>query len=497
MSPAVGRISGPSPGSWRTIARRELLEVVVSPTFAWTFAVSSILILLAFWVGGRQVLLESRRAEAARAADLRRFAGETDWQAVTPSVGLPPLPMAGLVAGVVNDLGRVATVEGRGAIEATDSWYGSEPVAALLRVLDLEFVIRVVLSLFALLLGHDVVCGERERGTLRLVFASGLKRASFLGGKIAGALAALLLPLAVPLGLGALLLRFLGVPMGALDWQRLGLVVLSGLLYVAAFLALATWISTWTRRPGDAFLLALSAWVVLVLVVPRAAVSLAARALPVLSRDEIQSERSRLQSQLFAGDRENFRQVVEVMAMGRGDGESVADRMAKINQMMEKQASERDRRLRELDRGLAERRRAAQGGQRALAFGLARLSPAATFTLAAEELAGTSLALADDFAAQLARYQEELGRFQEAKTGGRGAGGGMRIKIKISEHGEGDADDGTPQPVDLAEMPVFVWQPPPLAPAIERALPDLALLAGFALLCFAGSFVSFQKYDLR
>ncbi len=88
---------------------------------------------------------------------------------MTPTVGLPPQPLEMLIAGVAYDIGRSATVEGRGVIETGGSRYASEPVAALLRVLDLEFVFRIVLGLFAVLLGYDAVCGERARGTLRLV----------------------------------------------------------------------------------------------------------------------------------------------------------------------------------------------------------------------------------------------------------------------------------------------------------------------------------------
>jgi ABC-2 type transport system permease protein len=476
--------------AWRVIARRELLEVLVSPKFAWTFATSATLVVLPFWVGAQGYLLEARRHEAARAADLRRMQGETDWLEVAPTVSLPPQPLEALVAGVANDVGRSAQVQGRGAIETGGSRYGSEPVAALLRVLDLEFVFRIVLGLFAVLLGYDAVCGERARGTLRLCFAGDLERSSFLGGKIAGALAGLALPLLVPIGLGALVFRLAGVPMAALDWTRLALVLLAGLLYLAALLALATWISTLVRQPAHAFFLALSAWLVLVLVLPRAAVSLAANERPVLSRDAIAAERTRLQTELWDRDRESFRARIEGV-IGGGPGGDPEQAMQRVNELIDRQASERERRIAELERGLLERRAAEQSRQRRLAFGLARVSPAACFSLAAAELAGTSLALEDDLRAQLLRYQEQLGRFQEAKSGGRRSTGGVRIKISLGHEPE------EPKPIDTAELPMFRWQPPPLRPALARAAGDLALLLAFPLAFYAAAFVKFQRYDLR
>ena len=488
------RVAGAAPAAWRTVARRELLDVLVSPKFAWTFGTSALLVLLTFWAGARGWHLEQRRHEAARAADLRQMEGETDWAAVAPTVTLPPQPLEMLVAGIAHDVGRSASVEGRGAIETTGSRYGSEPVAALLRVLDLEFVFRIVLGLFAVLLGYDAVCGERARGTLRLCFAGDLSRSSFLLGKIAGALAGLALPLLVPVGLGALVLRLSGVPMSALDWGRLALVLLAGLLYLTTLLALSTWISTSTRQPASAFFLALSAWVLLVLVVPRAAVSIAAHQVPVLSRDAVQAARARLAGELWARDRVEFRGRIEGLLGGGHSPEQGRRMLGDINQILDAQAAERERRLGELERGLLERRRAEQARQRRLAFGLARISPAASFTLAAAELAGTSLALEDELRAQLLRYQEELGRFQLAKTGRRSASG---VRIQIADGRGGGTAAEPPQPIRPAELPAFTWRPPALRPAVARAAGDLALLAAFPLAFYAAAFFAFQRYDLR
>ena len=488
--------SAPRPAAWWVVARREMLATVVSPKFAWTFALSAALIVLTFWVAARGYHLERRRYDAARAADLRQLQGETDWLSVTPTVGLPPQPLEMLIAGVAYDIGRSATVEGRGAIETGGSRYASEPVAALLRVLDLEFVFRIVLGLFAVLLGYDAVCGERARGTLRLCFAGDLSRAGFLLGKVTGALGGLVAPLLLPLALGALVFQLSGVPMSGADWLRLALAVGAGLLYLAALLALSTWISTLVRQPAHAFFLALSAWVLLVLVTPRAAVSLAANAAPVLSRDAVQAQRTRLQNELWERDRASFRQQIEGLLGGgrRGPG-GAQQAMMNVNKLIDEQAAERERRLAELERSLLERRRADQARQRRLAFGLARLSPAASFTLASAELAGTSLVLEDELRGQLARYQEAFGRFQEAKAGRRSTGG-IRIKIQTSD-GHGDDEDELPKPIVAAEMPPFQWQPPPLRPALARAAGDLTLLALFPLVLYTAAFLTFQRYDLR
>ncbi len=69
-------------------------------------------------------------------------------------------------------------------------WNSSErPYNPLLRVftqIDLSFVVRIALSLFALLLMFDSFSGEREGGTLPMVLACPVRRLEVLAGIVYG-----------------------------------------------------------------------------------------------------------------------------------------------------------------------------------------------------------------------------------------------------------------------------------------------------------------------
>ena len=477
--------------SWTLIARKEALEILRSPKFSWTFGICALLVLLAFYVGGRGYLLEQERWEAARTENLRQMEGETDWLEIAPTLSLPPQPITGLVGGVAHDIGRHVTVSGRGPIRPWGSRYGSDPVFAIFRFLDLEFVFRIVLSLFALLFAYDAICGEKERGTLRLCFSYGVSRSTFLTGKILGALGALVLPFLIPVGLGALIWIVQGIPLSGSDWLRIGLIVAAGFVYISCFLSLAVWISSLTQRSSHSFMLLLSIWVVLVLVAPRAAVTLSAHQIPVLSTDEIQAESSRLRSQLWQADHKEMRELMQSVMQGGDDGQSIEQRLEQFTQSVDDMATARDEKVKERERTLTEKRRSQQGTQQALAFGLARISPAAALNLATQNLAATSLNLESHFRSQLEQYQATYGRFQAEKSGGKRSGGGMRIQIQTGE------EEIEPEPIDPLELPAFDYQPPSLASGLQSAIPDLALLVGFNLLFFTASFVSFLRYDPR
>jgi len=476
------------------IVRKELMEIMGSTKFTTTFGVCSLLIILSFFLGGRGFLVGQAQFEAAVAEDRRQLEGETDWLSVTPSVFLPPQPLAYLVSGVAHDIGRSAEVTGLGSSRPEGSRYGQEPLLALFRFVDLEFTFQVVLSLLAVLFAYDSICGERERGTLRLVFANAVPRSTFLLAKIAGAAVALIVPLLIPIGIGCLLLIFLGVPMAADDWVRLALVIVAGFLYIGAVLGLSVLVSSLTRSSSTAFVTLLTLWVVAVLVVPRSSVLLAARAVDVPSVDEALSERSRLRSQLWNEDRKKIREFMrEGMAQAEQSDDPQAamqSRIGRFNTWFDELSAEREEKVAVLDARLAEERANRQRWQQRLAFGLARVSPASAFSLAAASLAGTSLELPQHYLDRIHAYQERFAAFQRKKTGRRG--GSMRIVIKT-----GDDDEEEPGPIDAAELPAFAYEPPPLDRALRAAVGDLSLLVMYVLLFFTGSFVAFLRYDVR
>jgi len=475
---------------FKLIVEKELRDILLSTKFATTFLVCAILIVLAFFLGARGYHVGRAQYDAAVAEDRRQLEGQTDWLSVSPSVFLPPQPMAYLVPGISNDIGRTTEVRGRGGLRPEGSHFGEEPLLAVFRFVDLEFTFQVVLSLLAVLFAYDAICGERERGTLRLTFSQPVPRATFILAKIAGSFLALTVPLLIPLTAGGLILLLMRVPMTGQDWLRLGLVVLAGMLYVGAILGLSVFVSSITRRSSTAFVVLLSLWVVGVLVLPRASVLLAARTVDVPSTDQMLSQRSRLWAQLWREDQQEIQAFLRNSFGNEPQDPAAGQRaVAEFNRKFDELAEERQRRLSELDLRLTEERRNRQTSQQRLALGIARFSPASAFSLAAAGLAGTSLDLPEQYLSQLAAYQERFAAFQHEKTGR--SSGGIRMVIKT-----GDEED-EPGPIDPGELPAFVWRPPTTGEVIQAGVFDLSVLALFNLLFFSAAFVAFLRYDVR
>ncbi len=470
---------------FRLIIEKELKDIISSTKFAVTFGVCSFLIMLSFYVGGRNYQIGREQYDAAKRENFRKMEGVTDWRDVREHrIFLPPQPMASLVMGVSNDIGRNVEVRGRGELNAEDSRYGEDPIYAVFRFLDLDFIFQIILSLFAILFAYDAINGEKERGTLRLTFANAVPRGTYILGKMAGSFLALAVPLLIPMLVGCLILMAMNIPMHGDDWTRLALIIVCGYLYFGAFLALSLFVSARTERSANSFLMLLIAWILSVMIVPRTAVLLAGRAVDVPSVDELASKKSRYAASLWQEDR---KKMSEFKAP---EGTKMQDMMQEFQKFMAKIGDERDAKMTELSSRLNEERANRQRLQERLAFGLARLSPSATFSLAGATIAGTGTQLKQEYKSSGEQYQKVFGEFMKGKTG-MNPGGGMVFRITT------DTDQEKKTPINVSEIPEYQFRPQPVSASLAAIAIDFGILALFNFIFFVGAFVSFVRYDVR
>ncbi|MBI3193937.1 MAG: ABC transporter permease subunit [Ignavibacteriae bacterium] len=467
----------------RLIIEKELREIIGSTKFAVSFGVCALLILLSFTIGAKNYHVSVAQYEAAKRENIRQMEGLTDWFSVrTHRIFLPPQPLASLVNGVSNDIGRTIEMQGRGELTADDSRYNDEPMFAIFRFLDLEFIFQIVLSLFAIVFAFDSINGEKERGTLRLSFANAVPSEKYILGKLLGSFLALGIPLIVAILAGCLMLPLLGISLNGDEWLRLTLVIGAGLLYFGLFLSLSIFVSALTHRSSHSFLMLLVVWILSVLIIPRASVLLAGRAVDVPSVDELASQKNRFSSQLWKEDREK-------MSAFKATATEPMKQMEEFQQFMGKQNDERDKKMQEFSVKLNEDRANRQIVQQKLALNLARVSPATTFSLLATTLSGTSLQLKDKFRNEATAYQQSYANFIKAKTGL--VPGGRMMVFRMEVNGE------KAKQIDPYELPVFEYHPFTVNDVFSSSMIDFGLLVVFNSLFFVGAYVSFLRYDVR
>ncbi len=353
-----------------------------------------------------------------------------------------------------------------GELNLINSRFSADPLFAVFRFLDLNFVFIIVFSLFAILFGYDAINGEKESGTLKLVFSNKVSRASFILSKLLGSVLALGVPLLVPLLIGCLMLLGFGIPMSGVEWLRLGLVIVAGLLCFGVFLTLSIMISAIVARSSVSFLLSLVVWIFSVLIIPKGSVLLASQFASVPSLDAVETQKRKFtadQRQKWMQATQNWFSAHMTSSSGVSDSGFV-NAMAAFQDSMQK-ASEDARQ--EFYGRLDEDWRNKKDWQENWAFGISRISPTAVFQIAAMNIAGTDVGMKFRYMQQLNRYRDVFAETMRKKTGS--SADYFRIVIRRFSGGQNDQEEKQ-KSLNPSELPEFVEQPRTLGDSITASM---------------------------
>jgi ABC-type transport system involved in multi-copper enzyme maturation permease subunit len=397
--------------------------------------------------------------------------------------------------GVNSDIGRYSDI-GRGQdVRLVRSEYSDDPMLAAFQFLDPTFVVLIVLSLIAILFTYNAINGEKESGTLKLVFANKLSKAEYIIGKLIGSWLAILTPVLISFLIGALLLILMGINFSASSWGRFGFFFLASVLYTTCFMLLGVFISAMTHRSSVSFLVLLVIWICAVLIVPKAATMLAGRAMPVPTVDEIESRLASYSTQArieFFNDmtkrsRERFRSMADMKPEERQPA------IAAFQQENETKRKEMEQSITDYSARVYEDYYNQKARQELLAFSLAKISPASQFQLATMKLGGTDVGMKKRFEDAMKEYKAQYTNYVQQK-----GGSGMTIRMSTGRGSTTGSMAGPPQQkIDVSEMPKFKDPDYSFGTSVTGALFDLGLLTIFNVLAFVGAFVVFLRYDMR
>ncbi|MEC9380852.1 MAG: ABC transporter permease subunit [Candidatus Latescibacterota bacterium] len=457
------------------IIRKEVLHNVLSFRFAVTYALLFILVVVSMFLMGSQhrtKVDEYIRAEGQLTTKLDEITNTPDaneqFQKVIQA-DLPgaraPRPLSVLARGLEGSLPTQVSSRNRFVTRSSDDRLGRNVLYDVFQTPDFAYVVNIVLSLLALLFVFDSICGEKERGTLKVLLSNSVPRDTVLLGKWVGGYLSISAPFAVAVVGGFVYLSLSGaMQLQPDDVIRFAAISLISLLYIAVFFSLGLFISTATHRGSTALLLSLLVWIVWILVVPNLAPITARLVAPVPSRQVIDAEQQAI-------DREA--QLLQ---------ESIRKRKVYGDQE-ESERIQQDAELkrRKLDQFYNDR----MTRQVSFSQGLARLSPSASYLFAVTRLAGTGPILFD-------RFRDAHDRFQEAQNDWRD---------DLFRSGNVEFTRTGPQVKDKDwfdpdSIPRFQMYSEATRAAIDAAMFDILLLVVFAVLFFMLSFAFFLRYDV-
>jgi ABC-type transport system involved in multi-copper enzyme maturation permease subunit len=358
-------------------------------------------------------------------------------------------------------------------LEGPDYSLRSNPLLGDFEFLDWGFIVGLVLSFAAILLAHDSINGEKQRGTLRLILSNPVPRAQFLISKYASAFALLTVPLAIGSLVGLLVFTGSGlITFRGDDWIRVGLVFLISLLYLSLFIVLGLLISTAFKEPQASLVVSLLVWVVLVIIIPSGATLTGNLLVDLPSAVMVQEEAQRAAAEARANyDRRHPHPDNWAMSGQWSPGEPLL-RAFEVD----------DARNRILDR--YEDQKIAQVG---VSQNLSRLSPAGLYQSAALSISGSGILHYQSFSRQARRYRETLRNFVDVLC----PGDKVRPSFATGTH------PSVSLKIDFQAVPKFEEQRITIREGWNRAVWDTGVLALLNVVFFALTWVLFLRCDVR
>jgi ABC-type transport system involved in multi-copper enzyme maturation permease subunit len=416
-----------------TIARKEIVSNLLSYKFFIVILLTTVLLFTSFFVM------------------VKDFKGRlADYDIIRPKPGdaiavLPPNPLSIFAKGLDEAMTRSFEISRTGigvrAGQKTDN-----VIFSFFPAPDFVYIVKIVLSLVALLFGFDQVSRERETGVLRLMLSNSLPRAKVLSGKWLGNFLSLAVPFLLVTLLGFALMNMdPGIRFSASGTGRFFLLALTSLFYIALFLSLGIFLSTLTRRSAATLVVLLLIWAIAVFVLPNLGTLVARQLVDVPSVKAVSEKGKQIWS------REMVLLIMERRAKSDQDvGPIIKAHFDKFNAEMDALEEDYRNRFERLVR---------------LSKNINRVSPAASFVYATTELAGTGVGEESRLKQEVIRYKDSI--YKDFPSGKK-------------------------------DHAAFVYRPRSLGQVLaEGGLIDLAELAVFNVLFFVLGFVACIRYDVR
>lgn len=158
------------------------------------------------------------------------------------------------------------------ALALTLTFLGSAPTGSVgasrldVVIVSLASLTIFLIPLIALLISHDAIVGEMERGTMLLLLSYPVSRVQVIIGKYIGHFAILTIATIIGYGIAAIALLVSGGAAGWASWMNFGGMVLSSILLGMVFVAIGYLISTLVRERSTAGGIAIGVWLFFVLI---------------------------------------------------------------------------------------------------------------------------------------------------------------------------------------------------------------------------------------
>jgi len=409
----------------KSIIRKEILSNLLSYKFSIITILSTILILVSILVMYRDYCLAMENYEVLQKESEGAIAV------------IRPTSLSIFAKGLEENLCRSYESGFVGRIDISTKQKSVNNLFKLFTAPDLLYIIKVILSLCAMLFAFDIVSGEKETGTLCQSLSNSLKRPILIIGKWIGGFTSFILPFFMAVLLGTIFVTLSPmIDMNLDNFLKLGLFVVNSMIYLAIFFSLGLLVSCVTHQSSSSLVISLFVWAMLVFLIPNLGNILARQLvrIPTVQQLELKREQIQIRTELEVNRLQSWPERKECIKRADSERETLTeDYRNRFNRLVK------------------------------VSQNITRISPAAAFTFLATDITGTGMAEERRLKRAVLQYKDILWDWDE----------------------KGDS-------------PVFSYQRSSIREALGLGgLSNCLILILFNILFFAGAYVAFLKYDVR
>jgi len=525
------------------IAAKELYHNITTPRFITGFVLCLLLIPFSIVIS-----INEYRSKVSVYQTEQKKADEDNkarvYSAYRPVIVKKPSPLSIFARGVSYNLGNLVKIlfgdvpmMSEGKAESRDN-----PFLNRFFTFDFISVLIIIISLMAFLFTYDICTWERETGTLKLMLANPVSRASVLAGKMLGTFLTLLPMLLFSYGLCILVIMFYpDIHFTSSEWVRVALIFLLSIVFMVLFMVIGLFVSSQVKNSGTGIVICLVLWITFLFIVPNLANYSAKSFVKVGSLENLKFDMKDLEVE-YSKKREEYEKKIPQAdwnmtwnsTWGEDGFEMVGGASKRYFEKLRltKEISE-PLRVDYADKKWSFRKVYIEGleKQRRIAQYLSFLSPSEIFKESVNSLCATNAGSHYNFLDQTRRYREELIRYYKEKklfssylyftqedpksfmTADEMVNYLTKGDLKTYAELEAKNDfwyifkyNAGPlpnsniwewKPIDLSQFPKFNYQPANVLDDIRDSLLYIGVLFALALALFYLSYRAFIRYDVR
>ncbi len=354
--------------------------------------------------------------------------------------------------------------------------------------LDWAFIVKIVFSLYVILLGFEAVSGEKERGTLRLVLSNPVGRLRLLTGKYLAVMASAAIPLAAGLLISVIVIGiFLPGVMGAQNVVRIVFFFVLALAYLSLFAFMSLLLSSLIPRSSLVLLVLLAFWIFSAFFIPDTSSIIAQRFSKVPSEYAMAKLLGpTMQKRGLKPDRGHRRRIQ------KGELKTEKDVLEESDRAFEEGQDSVRKLYDDYENAMRERADLAQR--------ISRASPAALFQYAAEAVSGTGPNAESRFLRDVRNYSRTYDDYILKKVGKVVGTSPWSFSTGATLNGKYiNLQSPFPQEYsgDKSDFPKFSESRPSLVDGLHDGLWDIAGLLVWNILLAGLAFSAFLRTDVR